>query len=115
MSWRSTVSVPMSHGHSLSAGKSGGIDIVGDMVVESVALQRQQDDVAPTGVVFGGDVEDDKDHGPDVLDTSSLGMDAGDGEGLERVVSVGEEGRLCWSCEVSLDGCELMLVCGSCS
>jgi hypothetical protein len=109
------VSVPMSHGHSLSAGKSGGIDIGGDMVVESVALQRQQDDVAPTGVVFGGDVEDDKDHGPDVLDTSSLGMDAGDGEGLERVVSVGEEGRLCWSCEVSLDGCELMLVCGSCS
>jgi hypothetical protein len=100
--------------HSPSAGKSGGFDIGGDMVVKSIALQRQQDEAAPTGVVFG-DVEDDEDHGLDVLDTGGLGMDAGDGEGegLERVVDPREEGCLCWGCEVLLDGGELTLVGGS--
>jgi hypothetical protein len=84
------------------------------MVVKSVALQRQQDEAVPTGVVFG-DVEDDEDHGLDVLDTGGLGMDAGDGEGegLERVVDPREEGCLCWGCEVLLDGGELTLVGGS--
>jgi hypothetical protein len=30
------------------------------MVVDGVALQRQRDEVAPTGVVSVGDIEDDR-------------------------------------------------------
>jgi hypothetical protein len=35
--------------HLPPVGKSGGSDVGGDMVIESVVLQRQQDEVAPAG------------------------------------------------------------------
>jgi hypothetical protein len=66
--------------------KDGGSGVGGDVVVGSVALQHQQDEVAPTGVVCGGDVKDDGNQGPDLLDASNLGMETGDGGGQERVV-----------------------------
>jgi hypothetical protein len=68
-------------------------------------LQCQQDEVAPTGVVVEGDVEDDGDHGPDVLDIDGLGVEAGDGGCLEHVVGTGEERCHQWSHEAATSSC----------
>jgi hypothetical protein len=76
--------------HPLLVGESGG----NDMVVEGVALQRHHDKVAPAGIVVVEGVEDDGDQGLDVLDSSSLGVEAGDGGDFECVVDVEEEGHL---------------------
>jgi hypothetical protein len=54
------------------------------VVVEGVALQRQMDEVALAGIVGGGDVEDDGNQELNVLDTDSLGVEVGDGGGLEH-------------------------------
>jgi hypothetical protein len=61
------------------------------------------------GVVVGEGVEGDRDQGPDVLDIDDLGMEDGDGEDLECVNSVREEGRLRWSRELPLGGDEVAL------
>jgi hypothetical protein len=61
------------------ARKSEGSSIGGDVVVKGVALQRQQDEVTPAGIVVEGRVVDNGDQGSDVMDTDNLGMEAGDG------------------------------------
>jgi hypothetical protein len=77
--------------HSPPMGESEGSGIRGDMVVKGITPQRQQDEVAPTGVVAREVVEDDGDQGPNVLDIDGLGMEVGDGGGLVCVIGV-EEG-----------------------
>jgi hypothetical protein len=67
------------------------------------------------GVVIRGQVKDDRDQGPDVLNTSGLGVEVGDGGGLECFVSVREVEHLQWSHEVPLDGGKLALEGGHCS
>jgi hypothetical protein len=45
-----------------------GRSVGGDVVVEGVALERQQHEVTPTWVLGGLYAEDDGHQGPDVLD-----------------------------------------------
>jgi hypothetical protein len=66
-------------------------------------------------VVIRGQVKDDRDQGPDVLNTSGLGVEVGDGGGLECFVGVREVEHLQWSHEVPLDGSKLVLEGGHCS
>jgi hypothetical protein len=67
------------------------------------------------GVVIRGQVKDDRDQGPDVLNTSGLGVEVGDGGGLECFGGVREVENLQWSHEVPLDGGKLVLEGGHCS
>jgi hypothetical protein len=76
--------------HPSPTGKGGGSDVESGVVV--VALQRQQDEVAPTDVVGGGDNEDDGDQGPDIMDVGGLGVEAGDG-GLVEASNVSSTSR----------------------
>jgi hypothetical protein len=71
------------------------------VVVEGIALERQQHEVAPMHVLGGCDAEDDRHHGSDVLDVDSLSMEVADG-GLEGACCGGLlswcRHRCCWCC-----------------
>jgi hypothetical protein len=89
--------------------KSGGNNVEGDVVVEGVVLQRQQDDVAPVCVVVGEWVKHDGDHAPNVLHIGSLGVQVGDGGDLLRVGGILDEGCGRGRHKVLLDGGEVTL------
>jgi hypothetical protein len=57
--------------HQVPVGVVEGRSVGGDVTVEGIALERQQHEVMPTGVLGGCDVEDDEHQGLDVLDVSS--------------------------------------------
>jgi hypothetical protein len=57
--------------HQAPVGVVEGTSVGGDVAVEGVALERQQHEVMPTGVLGGCDAEDDEHHGLDVLDVGS--------------------------------------------
>jgi hypothetical protein len=88
--------------HPALMGVVQGRSVEGDMVIEGVALERQQHEIAPTQVLGGRDTDDDGHQGSDVLDVDSLSMEVVDGGSLEHA-SCG--GRLplcrhwcwCWS------------------
>jgi hypothetical protein len=106
--------------HLVLVGVVEGRNVGGDVVIESVALERQQHEVASTRVLGGRDVEDDGHQGPDVLDADSLSVEVADG-GLERAncggclswchrrcwCCIGSRTR--WRCSDSEDGSELEL------
>jgi hypothetical protein len=52
------------------------------VVVKSAVLQSEEDDVMLVGVGRGSEVEDNKNQGPDVLDTYCLGMEVCDNDNL---------------------------------
>jgi hypothetical protein len=58
-----------------------GRGVGGDVVVEGIALERQQHEVAPTWVLGRRDVEDE---GPNVLNADSLSVEVADGGSLKR-------------------------------
>jgi hypothetical protein len=72
-----------------------GRSVRGDVVVEDVALERQQHEVAPTWVMGGCDVEDNIHQGSDVLDADNVSVEIADGGSLEHA-SYG--GRWAWCC-----------------
>jgi hypothetical protein len=49
-----------------------GRSVRGDVVVEGVALERQQDEVTPTRVLGECDAVDDGHQGPNVLDAPAV-------------------------------------------
>jgi hypothetical protein len=55
------------------------------MVIVGIALEREQHEVMPTGVLGGRDVEDNGHQGLDVLDANGRSMEATDGGSLECV------------------------------
>jgi hypothetical protein len=57
------------------------------MVVKGVALQCQQDEVTPAGIIVGESVMDNEDQGLDVMDTDDLGVEAGNGGALNMSTS----------------------------
>jgi hypothetical protein len=61
------------------------------------------------GIVVVEGLEDDRDQGPNVLDISGLGVEAGNGGDLECVLDVKEEGHLWWCRELPLGGGEVVL------
>jgi hypothetical protein len=71
------------------------------VVIEGEALQRQHDEVTPTGVLCRVDVEGDGHQTPYVVDAGGMGMKAGDGGGLHRVDG-GDKGRCLWCCRRTL-------------
>ena len=66
------------------------VRIGGDRLVEEDVLLKgelpngEEELVAPAGVVAGGDVEDDGDQTPDVLDSHSLHVEVREGGGLVK-------------------------------
>jgi hypothetical protein len=56
----------------------GASSVGGDVVIEGIALESQQDEVTPVGVVHGGDIMDDWNQGLDLLDAGNLGVEADD-------------------------------------
>jgi hypothetical protein len=62
-----------------------GRSVGGDVVIVGIALEREQHEVMPTGVLGGRDVEDNGHQGLDVLDANGLSMEATDGGSLECV------------------------------
>jgi hypothetical protein len=96
-----------------------GRSIEGDVVVEGVALERQQHQVTPSQVLGGRDAEDGRHQGPDVLDANSLTVEVADGGSLERDNCGGclpwcccwccSSSRMRWRCSNSEDGSELEL------
>jgi hypothetical protein len=65
----------------------------GDVVIEGIALERQQHEVKPTWVLGGHDAEDDGHQGTDVLCADSLNMVVADKRSLE---CANYRGRLPW-------------------
>jgi hypothetical protein len=61
-----------------------GTSIGGDVVIEEIALERQQHEVTPSWVLGGRDAEDDGHQGLDVLDADSLSVEVADGRSPER-------------------------------
>lgn len=53
-----------------------------DMMPEREPPQGEKEGVAPAGVVRGGDVEDNRDEGTNVLHGHRLGVQIDDGSGL---------------------------------
>jgi hypothetical protein len=86
--------------HLAPMGAVEGRSIGGDVVVEGVALESQQHEVAPTRVLGGRDTEDDGHQGPDVLDADSLSVEVVDGGGLKHA-SYGGRLPYCWCCNGS--------------
>jgi hypothetical protein len=54
------------------------------VVIEGVALERQQHEVTPSWVLGGCDAEDDGHQGPDVLDIDGLTVEVADRGSVER-------------------------------
>jgi hypothetical protein len=86
------------------------------VVVEGIALERQQHELVPSRVLGGRDVEDDGHRGPDVLDADSLSVYVADGGSLKRANCGGRLPWCChwccsgsrtrWRCNGSEDGCD---------
>jgi hypothetical protein len=80
-----------------------GRSVGGDVVIEDVALERQQHEVTTTRVLGGHDAEDDGHQGSDVLDADNLSMEVADG-GLKHASCGGHLPychRWCWCCSSS--------------
>jgi hypothetical protein len=78
--------------HLTSMGLVEGRSVRGDVVIEDVALERQQHEVAPTWVLDGCDVEDNIHQGSDVLDADNVSVEIADGGSLKHASYGG-----CWA------------------
>lgn len=63
--------------HPTSGGDSEGHHVCENVVVDSIALQGEEDKVAPTDIAGGSQVKENGNQGLDVLDTHRLGMKVG--------------------------------------
>jgi hypothetical protein len=103
--------------HPAPVGVVEGRSVGGDVVVEGVALERQQHEVMPSWVLGGRDAEDNGHQGLDALDVDGLSVEVADGGSLERASCEGclpwcrccSGSRTRWRCIDSEDSSELEL------